>query len=222
METTKDASAPALTGIERLVSPVEEDRARWVRVVQQIQCGETEGMEALYKAFPRSCGYYYGNIGIQECRDRVHDAFLGVVEAILAGQLREPGRLMGFVQTVVQRKKAACIDEIVKRRATLVSLDGGFSIQDRHDTPEQGVICNERAGAIGKVMTALSNEDREILTRFYLNQETAQQICTDLGLTETQFRLRKSRAKIRFGKVGKSRFVRPRQISMRKSGLTSH
>jgi DNA-directed RNA polymerase specialized sigma subunit len=40
----------------------------------------------------------------------------------------------------------------------------------------------------------LKKRDREILERFYLREQNAQQICAEMRLTETQFRLFKSRA----------------------------
>jgi RNA polymerase sigma-70 factor (ECF subfamily) len=49
----------------------------------------------------------------------------------------------------------------------------------------------------------LSDRDREILTRFYLDEQTQEQICGEMNLTETQFRLLKSRAKARFGELGR-------------------
>jgi hypothetical protein len=45
-----------------------------------------------------------------------------------------------------------------------------------------------------------------VLIRFYLDEQTPDVICRDMGLTETQFRLIKSRAKARFGGLGKRRF----------------
>ena len=54
-----------------------------------------------------------------------------------------------------------------------------------------------------ETLQQLSERDREILTRFYLHEETQEEICQDMSLTETQFRLLKSRAKARFGDMGK-------------------
>ena len=45
-----------------------------------------------------------------------------------------------------------------------------------------------------------------MLVRFYLQEQTAEEICHDLHLTETQFRLIKSRAKARYGELGRRRF----------------
>ena len=42
----------------------------------------------------------------------------------------------------------------------------------------------------------------------YLQEQTAEEICRDLALTETQFRLIKSRAKARYGELGRRRFAK--------------
>jgi len=48
---------------------------------------------------------------------------------------------------------------------------------------------------------ALSQRDREILKRFFLQEQSQEQICREMALTETQFRLLRSRAKARLGKI---------------------
>jgi DNA-directed RNA polymerase specialized sigma24 family protein len=57
-----------------------------------------------------------------------------------------------------------------------------------------------------RVLGGLSKRDRDVLTRFYLKEQSAEEICRDLNLTETQFRLIKSRAKARYGELGRRRF----------------
>ena len=61
-----------------------------------------------------------------------------------------------------------------------------------------------------KVMKSISPRDREILTRSYLLEQSQERICAEMNLTETQFRLRKSRAKARLGEVGKRRLLKSR------------
>jgi DNA-directed RNA polymerase specialized sigma24 family protein len=56
-----------------------------------------------------------------------------------------------------------------------------------------------------KVLRGLSARDREVLTRFYLHEQSQEQICREMNLTGTQFRLMKSRAKARFGELGRRR-----------------
>jgi DNA-directed RNA polymerase specialized sigma subunit len=57
------------------------------------------------------------------------------------------------------------------------------------------------------VLASLSPRDRNILERFYLQEQTQEQICEEMSLSETQFRLLKSRAKARFGEIGKKRLA---------------
>jgi DNA-directed RNA polymerase specialized sigma24 family protein len=59
-----------------------------------------------------------------------------------------------------------------------------------------------------RILNSLPKRDREVLARFYLEEQRPERICREMGLSETQFRLVKSRAKARFGELGKSRFSR--------------
>jgi DNA-directed RNA polymerase specialized sigma24 family protein len=52
------------------------------------------------------------------------------------------------------------------------------------------------------VFNGISSRDREILRRFYLLEQPQGLICQEMGLSHNQFRLLKSRAKAKFGKLG--------------------
>jgi DNA-directed RNA polymerase specialized sigma24 family protein len=75
-----------------------------------------------------------------------------------------------------------------------------------------------------EVMRELSERGRDILTRFYLHGQSQEQICDEMNLTETQFRLLKSRAKARFGELGQKKLrVSPiRETFMRQSQAAAH
>jgi RNA polymerase sigma-70 factor, ECF subfamily len=47
------------------------------------------------------------------------------------------------------------------------------------------------------LIASLSSRQREILVRFYVEEQSVTEICTAMDLTETQFRLLKSQAKAR-------------------------
>ena len=51
------------------------------------------------------------------------------------------------------------------------------------------------------LLRTISPRDREILKRFYLDEQTEEQICGQMELTRSQFRLLKSRAAARFVKA---------------------
>jgi RNA polymerase sigma-70 factor (ECF subfamily) len=203
---------------ESFAPPAEEaanaDQLQWTDLVQRIREGDENGLEELYRVFSRGIRFYIcRQLGPQELDDRVHDTFLIVVQAIQKGELREPERLMGFVRTIVRRQVAAQIDQTIHQRRDTVELDGGMRIADDCRNPEQAAIIRERTELARRVLRTISPRDREILTRFYLLEESQEQICQDMNLSDTQFRLLKSRAKARFGELGKKKMVR--------SGLTS-
>ena len=180
----------------------------WTSLVAQVQAGEDEGMEKLYKLFSRGIRFYLcRQLGPQELEDKVHDTFLIVVNAIRRGDLREPERLMGFVRTVVRRQVAAYIEQAVHNRREQTDLDSGVAVIDRKQDPEKAAIVRQRADLMKHVLDTLSVRDREILVRFYLQEQPQELICEEMELTETQFRLLKSRAKAKFGEIGKKKLA---------------
>jgi len=185
------------------------DHARWIRIVDKVQANQPEGLEELYRIFLKGVRFYLcRQLGTQELDDRVHDTFLVVVNAIQRGELREPARLPGFIRTVVRRQVFAEIDKVVQTRRDQVDFDTGTFIADQGQSPEESVISDQRAEIMRHVLAEISERDREILTRFYIQEEPQDRICADMGLSETQFRLLKSRAKARFGELGRRKLVR--------------
>jgi len=163
----------------------------------------------LYRVFSKGVRFYLcRQLGPQDLEDKVHDTFLIVVQAVRRGELREPERLMGFVRTVVRRQVAAHIDQAVHNRRQQVGLEPGTAVVDGNRNPEQTAIWRQHEEIATRVLHSISRRDREILTRFYLLEQSQQQICSQMNLTETQFRLLKSRAKARFGELGKRRLTR--------------
>lgn len=176
----------------------------WELLVGQIKAGEGTGMAQLYKLFQQGIRYYlYRRVGPQEFPDKVHDTFLIVVEAIKKGNLREPERLMGFVRTVARRQVFAHIEKVVRTRHEQADLDSQVTVVDKTQNPEQEAYGRQKTGLMKSALEALSKSDREILMRFYLKEQSRDQICHDMELTETQFRLLKSRAKAKFARIGK-------------------
>lgn len=180
----------------------------WPELVRKIRAGDPQGMEELYALFSRGVRFYLcRQLGPQELDDKVHDTFLIVVQAIRKGELREPERLMGFVRTVVRRQVVAHIDSAVQSRKERASFEYVLGITDGRTNPEQDAIAHQREEIMERVLRSISRRDREILTRFYLLGQSQEQICAEMKLTETQFRLLKSRAKSRFGELGKRRLL---------------
>jgi RNA polymerase sigma factor (sigma-70 family) len=176
----------------------------WARVVDKIQAGHADGMERLYKALCSYVGYLLARkLGTRDIDDKVHDVFLVVVEAIRQGNLRQPERLMGFVRRVAHVKAVDHIRTLAQNRHREAELPERRTFADKHNDPEAFALVRQTAELVQTVLAQLSIRDREILERFYIQEQRPDQICSEMKLSETQFRVGKSRAKARFGEIGK-------------------
>jgi RNA polymerase sigma-70 factor (ECF subfamily) len=196
-----------------------EDTSReatgWSGIVERIRAGEQSAMEDLYDVFSKGIRFYLcRHLGPQDLEDRLHDIFLIVAQSIRKGDLREPERLMGYVYTVVRRQVAAQIDSAVQARRSLADLDCGMNLSDQHPDPERIAIEQENEAVALRILRSLPKRDREVLIRFYLEEQQPERICRELGLTETQFRLVKSRAKARFGELARTRLARRKGFAL--------
>ena len=181
---------------------------QWADLVEKIKLDDGAALEELYRVFSRGVRFHLcRQMGPQDLDDRVHEVFLIVAQAIRRGDLREPERLMGYVRTVVRRQVAAHIDEVTRHRRRYADPEYGLAVRDSGANPEQDAIRHQHEELAWSVLKGIGRRDREILVRFYLQEQTADEICRDMSLTETQFRLMKSRAKARFGELGRRRLT---------------
>lgn len=211
MAATLGTSRAPIVETEPTVPVAAPPASDWVQLVSRIQTGEPEAMAELYAIFARGIRYFLlRNLGPVDLDDKVHDCFVIVTQAIQNGDLREPERLMGYVRTVVKRQIAASIDVAVHQRHSRVDFEESLlSISDWRENPERKVIAKQRAEIARKVLNSVSRRDREILNRFYVLEQSQEEICEAMGLSYNQFRLLKSRAKARFGELGKRLWSHP-------------
>jgi RNA polymerase sigma-70 factor (ECF subfamily) len=197
----------------------ELDTPNWIETVDRIRAGNPEGLTELYGIFTSGIRFLLmRTLGVDDVDDRVHDCFLIVAEAIRAGELREPAALMGYVSGVVRRRIAKQIGEAVAdRRAALPFDDSAVSMSDRRHNAEQALIARQRVEIARRALQGLSARNREILRRYYLLEQPQEQICNEMGLSYSQFRLLKSRAKARFGLLGQN-LAENRSIGMSDTG----
>jgi RNA polymerase sigma-70 factor (ECF subfamily) len=121
---------------------------------------------------------------------------------------------MGFVRTVVRRQVAAYIENAVHIRREQADLESSATVADRKQNPEQEAMFRQKSALMKSALESLSKRDRDILIRFYLMEQSQDQICREMALTETQFRLLKSRAKAKFGDIGRKKLASSGFISV--------
>ena len=188
----------------------EAAQTPWPALIRRIQANDAEAMEELYQVFSRGIRFFLQRqLGTQDVDDAVHDTFLTVTQAIRRGEVRDPERLMGFVWAVVRRQLAAQIERAVTMRHQCDDLER-VPVPDGRLNPERNAILRQNQSLAYRVLNEVSGRDREILVRFYLKEQSQQEICQAMDLTDTQFRLLKSRAKARFGALGRRKLARHR------------
>jgi DNA-directed RNA polymerase specialized sigma24 family protein len=139
--------------------------------------------------------------------DVVSDALIVVAEQIHRGAKVDPAKFQFYVLTIVLRT-AFKFSYWSKRLPTLgerkhvFSLDGykGELPEEPNcprPNPELALLLAQKSSAIQKAFLELLPNDRDLLTRFYYEEQTKEEIMAAFGWTETQFRLYKNRALVR-------------------------
>jgi RNA polymerase sigma-70 factor, ECF subfamily len=185
------------------------DGASWTSLVERVRQRDSGAMEELYQVFLKGARFLlYRQLGPWDLEDKVHDLFVMVTQSICNGELRQPERLMGYVRTVVRRQVVAYIQDAVRARRNYCGLEGSRLLADREPDPERSAIERQQKELAFRILNVIAERDREVLVRFYLEEEPVEEICRQMHLTPNQFRLIKSRAKARFGELGKRRLAR--------------
>jgi len=174
----------------------------WSSVVARIQTGDQRSAEHLYQSLAVSAGRRLGRTADASMReDGFHDVVVSVLEAIQGGRLRE----LGFVRTVTERRVAKHIRGKITERKHLVQM-GWMEVEAPTDqSPDAPTNRRERTESLHRALLCLRPRDREILVRYYCEEQSPEQVCREMGLTATQFRLFKSRALARCGEVFRRR-----------------
>ena len=194
-----------LQGATLRVESSPEAVPTFAEVVENVRNGHPEGLDQLYKIFRLLSASLRRQIGFQDFDDRIHDVFIVVAEAIREGKLREPVALSSYIYGVARLLLCSKIGMRTRHERLSGSLRHWVAIHRHNDSPEEVLAARERIQIMRRMLGTLSSREREILTRFYLQEQPKEQICEELNLTDTQFRLSKSRAKQRLSRMGEER-----------------
>ncbi len=137
-----------------------------------------------------------------ELEDTVQDVMWIAISNIRAGKLQDHRCAIGYIRTIMKCRISNVISNRVQARKRSDALTNDV-VPDRRQNPEQEAENAELRSLLQAALGSLSDQQREILSRFYVEDQSAQQICAEMSLNETQFRLLKSRSKAKFGEVGR-------------------
>jgi RNA polymerase sigma factor (sigma-70 family) len=177
-------------------------------LVDQIAQGDPVAMDQLYRILIKGLRAQLSRqLAPDLVEDRAHNTFLVAIDAIRSGQLRDPARLPAFVRTVAQRQIVDAIRHNTRTRS-IESDTYELPLPDLRNDPEQELAHRQKVACFRSALASLSPRDREMLTRFYLDEQDSERICREMNLTPTQFRLFKSRAKGRLTEAARRGLAR--------------
>lgn len=133
--------------------------------------------------------------------DLYQETFRLALEKIRKGEVREPEKLGGFLQSLAKNLSLAHYRRGAVRETREEDLDG---VAARFAGPEPDeqlgrLLRAERSVLVRQVLAELkSDRDRQALFRFYISEEDREQICADMGLSGTELNMVLFRARRRF------------------------
>ena len=165
-------------------------------IVRLIQAGDPRGEELLYAVFTRGLRYLaIRKVGYEQADECVHDTFIALARKIREGALREPAALLKYARTILERM---IVDIHLERRKWRADIDFDHLALTRADdspTPDKAYEKSTKTEVMKRALQQLRPKEREILVRFYLEEQDQEHIRTEMKLTHTQYRLLKSRSK---------------------------
>jgi RNA polymerase sigma factor (sigma-70 family) len=150
--------------------------------------------------------YLCKHVGAQDAEDVMHEWFLAVGKANRLDRIQGPFSKYAWatLQNIISRRWTG----VSFNRLKLVCIDEEqFQLGSHAPDPERALLIDERRRIAQGTFLGLKPKQREVLTRFYLNDESRESIQQAMGLTKNTFRLLKTRSKAAYEKRCKAQFV---------------
>lgn len=180
----------------------------WTALCEQIRAGYAEALGDFYRRFQSRRWRFFKHLGMSDAEDAFHQCYLEVVAQIKKGNVREPERMDGFIEVIARRLISQHIVARIQGRHNAEETEL-LNQPCRASGPEEVLWKAQRREIVRQALDSLRVREREVLVRFYIHEQSKEQIIAEMDLTETKFRLLKSRAKARFGTLGARRFAHP-------------
>jgi RNA polymerase sigma-70 factor (ECF subfamily) len=188
----------------------------WTALCERIRAQHPEALGEFYRRFQSRRYIFFRHLDVADAEDTFHQCYLEVLNQIKRGKVREPERMEGFIAVVARRLICHQIRARIQGRHCAEETEY-LNQPCRADGPHEALWAAQRREIILHALNSLPARHKEVLVRFYIQEQPIQEIMVEMGLTETQFRLLKSRAKARFGKLGARRLAHPLLAPKRKA-----
>ena len=156
-----------------------------------------EQLAAVYRDYPGLRALIVRRVGDpQLAADILQDAAVTTLEKLRAGKIAQPSGIGGYLYRVALNH----LRNFRRKDRTDVSSSTDLeSLPDGDDNPDLAGDRSRWAAAARRMLQELPTpRDRELLERFYLNDECKESICSSLGLSYEHFSRVMFRARNRF------------------------
>jgi RNA polymerase sigma-70 factor (ECF subfamily) len=163
-------------------------QVNYEQLVDRIIAGEAAAEEELVDLFEAPVFHIIRRLAQNSplVEDFTQDVLLTVIRKIRNGDIQQPESLPGFI---VSTARFHAIDQLRKIRQRVVNEDLVYAEEVPDPKPNRldQLQALEQFAELREVMGQLIPRYRELLLRFYINEEPKEILCADLGLTSSQF-----------------------------------
>ena len=179
------------------------DPAESSRLVERIVRGEVDAETELVERCGRTLRFLARRHARHEAdaEDLYQETLILALQKIRRSEVREPDRLAGFLRALV---KNLAVQRYRRRHHVAERPDAETpEAQDEHrPTPLESLLESERNRVTRRLLGELNvSRDREILTRYYLAEDSSSEICADLGIETDHFYRVLHRARQRYRRL---------------------
>jgi RNA polymerase sigma factor (sigma-70 family) len=175
------------TGVERPLTgaSAHHDYGRLVsRIIDGDTDAETELVDLFRDPVLHIIRFNASNSSMVE--DLSQDTFLTVIRKIRNGDVQQPESLGAFIANVARYHTIEQMRKM-RRRAINEDLEEAEQLPDPAPSRLEQLQRSEQLDEVRDLIELLIPRYRILLLRFYINEESKDVICADLGLTSAQF-----------------------------------
>lgn len=166
-------------------APVVESASGWNHLASQIVAGDATALSSLNLNLQPLLLQYRRQIGLPDGDDLFQRAVTEIYAQIRGGLLCDPERLAKCVWVMASHRLARA----VRNRAPSPTLERGIPDCFVPSTsPEARAALSQQKEIAQRILYSLPDQHREVLTRFYHEGHSAEQIQTDLRISAAEFR----------------------------------
>ena len=196
-------SSARVLPFEQADSRLAEEARVAARIVQGIRGGDAQAEGELVDRYSHGLRYLLlRRVGDEErARDLLQDTFYIAISKLREIELENPERLAGYLRGIAIRV-ALNAGRRQQREPYAMEVESVAQIPDRQPRQFEYVAREQTLAAVHKLLKSMPvKRDREILTRFYVQDQDKEEICKALDLDSLHFNRVLFRAKKRFRKL---------------------